>query len=531
MKNAMIVAPEPEAAEAGIEVLGRGGNAIDAALVCALVQGVVNPQMASLGGFGSMQIYMPSKGVHEVLEFYSQAPLAARADMWADKLVGQYQDGFGFILEGDISELGYQAICTPAAVAGYAEALKRYGTYDWVDIFGPAIQHAERGFMVRPHVHFYWTEPDVRIKVRDRLALTATGRSIYFNTDGSLKQIGEIIHNPGLTTTLKRLVAGGPECFYTGEIAEEIAADFKANGGLLTMEDLAACKVSVTEPIWGEYRGHLISSNPPPSSGFPMLELLHILESFDISAMEHGGFDHVLLLSEAMKRMTIDKERNMGDPLFVEVPHEQLISKAHCADLAASIRRGERAVVDRLDDRQRDTTHVTVVDREGNIALLTHSLGAPSGVITEGLGFMYNGLMSRFDPRPGRPASIAPGKRRPSSAAHAIVFKDGAPHIAIGAPGGSYIAPSVAQGIMNVIDFDMPIFDAVSAPRVVAVSNAIEVCNRIRRSVTDRLEAEKFKVKRSSRSHDFALLHAVKIDAGVCTGGADPRGDGCAYST
>jgi gamma-glutamyltranspeptidase/glutathione hydrolase len=529
--DAMIVAPQPEAAEAGAEVLERGGNAVDAAIACAFVQGVVDPQMSGIGGFGSMQVYMPGRGVHDILEFYARAPLAARPDMWTDLLLGQTRDGFGFLLEGGISEIGHLAVCTPGSLKGYAEALGRYGTFDWADVIAPAIAQAKRGFMVRPHVHWYWSldqSGSGEVDTIDKLRHSRTGREIYFRPDGTVKRPGDLVLNPDLTRTLERIARGGPDLFYRGEIAEEIAADMAAHGGLIGLDDLATYEVSTAAPVWGEYRGHRISTSPPPASGFPMLQLLHILENFDIGALEHGSAEHVRLLAEAMKRMTVDKDRHMGDPAYVEVPVDRLIAKDYCRTLAEDIRAGNRAEVSRLDKSSRDTTHISVVDAQGNAVALTHTLGSPSGAITDGLGFMYNGTMARFDPRPGRAGSIAPGKRRASSAAPTIVFKDGRPFVVMGAPGGSYIAPAMAQGIMNVIDFGMSMLEAVSAPRVMAVSNTIDVSNRIRRSVTDALAGQGYAVKRSWQSYAFAALHGIRIDGGVCSGGADPQRDGMA---
>ncbi|MCP1613679.1 gamma-glutamyltranspeptidase/glutathione hydrolase [Azospirillum lipoferum] len=529
--DAMIVAPQPEAAEAGAEVLERGGNAVDAAIACAFVQGVVDPQMSGIGGFGSMQVYMPGRGVHDILEFYARAPLAARPDMWTDLLLGQTRDGFGFLLKGGISEIGHLAVCTPGSLKGYAEALGRYGTFDWADVMAPAITQAGRGFMVRPHVHWYWSldqSGSGEVDTIDKLHHSRTGRDIYFRPDGTVKRPGDLVLNPDLTRTLERIARGGPDLFYRGEIAEEIAADMAAHGGLIGLDDLAAYEVSTAAPVWGEYRGHRISTSPPPASGFPMLQLLHILENFDIGALEHGSAEHVRLLAEAMKRMTVDKDRHMGDPAYVEVPVDRLIAKDYCRALAEDIRAGNRAEVSRLDKSSRDTTHISVVDARGNAVALTHTLGSPSGAITDGLGFMYNGTMARFDPRPGRAGSIAPGKRRASSAAPTIVFKDDRPFVVMGAPGGSYIAPAMAQGIMNVIDFGMSMLEAVSAPRVMAVSNTIDVSNRIRRSVTDALAEQGYAVKRSWQSYAFAALHGIRIDGGVCSGGADPQRDGMA---
>ncbi|WP_313137923.1 gamma-glutamyltransferase [Paracoccus jeotgali] len=534
IRNATIVAPQPEAVEAGAAVLERGGNAIDAALACAFVQGVVDPQMSGIGGFGSMQVYMPGRGIHEILEFYALAPAAATPDMWQDKLVGQSRDGFGFILENNMSEIGYLACCTPASLKGYETALRDYGTWDWAELIAPAIGYAEKGFKIRPHMHWYWTKDqsgDGQVNTLAKLRYSETGRRVYFHEDGRLRDVGEILRNPDLGRTLRRVAeSGSSDIFYHGEIAEQIAADFAANGGLIGREDLAQYGITRAEPVWGSYRGRRIASSPPPGSGFPMIELLHILENFDIAAMKHGSTEYVRTLFEAMKRMTIDKDAHMGDPVYVEVPVEALLSKDHAARLAGEIKRGERANVERLDLSQRDTTHISVIDKEGNAVALTHSLGSPSGAITDGLGFMYNGLMGRFDPRPGKPASIAPRKRRASSAAPTIVFEGEEPSIVIGAPGGSYIAPTVAQGIINMIDFDMNIHAAVSAPRIVGVSNSIDICNRIRRSVADELRAEGYEVLRSPQTYAFAALHAIRIAGGISSGAADPQRDGMAIS-
>lgn len=529
--SGMIVAPQPEAVEAGALVLKRGGNAVDAALACAFMQGVVDPQMAGVGGFGSMHVYMAG-GAHEILEFYARAPLRATPDMWTDKLVGQSRDGFAFLLKDGASEIGYLAACTPGSVKGYATALERYGTFDWADLIKPAIAMAKRGVMVRPHMHWYWTQDQSatgQVNTIDKLRFSNTGRAIYFRPDGAPKRPGDILVNADMARTLERLAAGGPDIFYRGEIAEEIAADMAANGGLIGRDDLAKYELSVAKPLWGEYRGLKIATSPPPGSGLSMLQILHMLDHFDVGAMEHGSAAHVMLLAEAMKRMTIDKDRHLGDPAYVDVPVERLLSRDYCGTLAGEIKRGERAEVTRLGDRSsRDTTHVSVIDGKGNAVALTHTLGSPSGAITDGLGFMYNGTMSRFDPRPGRAASVAPGKRRSSSAAPTIVFKNDRPSIVMGAPGGSYIAPSMAQGLMNVIDFGMSMSDAVAAPRIVAVSNVIDVSNRVPHYVTDEIETQGYKVKRSSQSYAFAALHGLRVDGARLEGGADPQRDGMA---
>lgn len=534
MNNSTIVAPQPEAVEAGAAVLERGGNAIDAALACAFVQGVVDPQMSGVGGFGSMHVYMPGKGVHDILEFYARAPLKATPDMWVDKVQGESRDGFGYILDGNISDIGYLAVCTPGSLKGYETALRDYGTFDWADLIAPAIDYARNGFPIRNHMHWYWSKDqagDGFANTQDKLRFSSTGRNVYFHEDGSLRNVGETLINREMADTLERVArSGGSDIFYHGEIAGQIAEDFAANGGLIGRDDLAQYTLSKVAPIWGEYRGHRIATTPPPGSGFPMLEILHILENFDLRSMQHSGTQHVRTLFEAMKRMTIDKDAHMGDPAYVDVPFEKLLSKEHAVSHAAAIMAGERADVRRMDASQRDTTHISVIDKHGNAVAMTHTLGSPSGAITAGLGFMYNGTMSRFNPFPGKPGSIAPGKRRPSSAAPTIVFKDDKPYIVVGAPGGSYIAPAVAQTLMNMIDFEMTALEAVAAPRIVGVSNTIDISNRIRRSVEKDLTAEGYDVARSSQTYAFAAVHAIKIENGISKGAADPQRDGLALS-
>jgi gamma-glutamyltranspeptidase/glutathione hydrolase len=529
----IVVAAQPEAAEAGVEVLRQGGNAVDAAIACAFSQGVVDPQMCGVGGFGAMQICMPKQGVHTVLEFFARAPLSATPEMWADKFIGQTRDGFVFLLNDQCNDIGYGSVGTPGNVAGYTEALSRFGTMSLRDIVAPAIRQSRRGVMVRPYVHYYWAldhGSDGQVNVEDKLRFSETGRQVYFRPDGTLKRPGDILHNTEMTRTLERIAEGGAETFYRGDIAREIAADMAARGGGITMEDLAAYRVREKAPCWGSYRGLRVASNPPPAGGGSLIELLHILGQFDLGALEHGSPEHLRILAEAMKWMTIDKDAHMGDPDFVDVPLERLLSAEHAAALAARIQRGEKAAVPRAEEPKDppDTTVVCVVDAEGNAVSMTHTLGIPSGVITPGLGFMYNGCMSGFDPRPGHAASIAPGKSRGSAMAPTILFDGDAPCMVVAAPGGTYIVPALAQAISNVVDFGMSMAEAVAAPRIVALSDTIDVSNRIPHGVTDALAAQGYPIARSYQSFAFGAPHGLALKDGTWHGGADPQRDGMA---
>ena len=527
-EHGMVVAAQPQAVEAGAAVLRSGGNAVDAAIAAGLVAGVVDPQMCGIAGFGNLQVLLPGDGVHRCIDFHARSPLATRPDQWEDLVVGETRDGFGFVLEGHVNDVGYQAVATPGSLLAYFEAQTTWGVKDWAEIVGHAIAWAEDGFVVRPHTAHWWAEGAVmgRADNRQRLRFSATGRDLYFRSDGSLKQVGDVLANPDLAATLRIIAAEGAEAFYTGRIAERIVEDMAANGGRITAEDLAEYRTVHNDPLVGDYRGHRITTNHPPGGGVMVLEMLNVLEHFDLTGMGHNTVDYVRTVTETMKRATSDKDAFVGDPAFVDVPVDRLTSAPHAAAHAASIKAGDRATVTRLAYEPADTTHVAVVDRDGNAASMTHSLGMPSGVITDGLGFMYNGCMAVFDPRPGNADSLAPGKSRFSSLCPTMAFDGDDLRIVLGAPGGTQIAMGVTQALLNVIDHGMTMSEAVSAPRVSGTSDAIDVANGVPWSVSQALEDEGYQVIRSPRTHDFAMVHGIRVDGGRLDGGADPAGDG-----
>ncbi len=531
MDRGMIVAPQPEAVEAGALMLRRGGNAVDAAIACAFMQTVVDPQMSGIAGFGMMQIAMPGRGIHECLDFHARCPAAATPGMWADLLEREAPDGFGFILKGRVNDVGYGSIAVPGSLLAFAEAVRDWGTMNLADIMAPAIARCHRGVSIRPHLYSRWTQNDAklgRINYDEKLRFTEDGRRIYFHTDGTLRRPGEILHNPDMARTLERIAKDGPDLFYRGAIADEIDADMRAQGGLLRREDLAAYRTRRNPPLWIEYRGVRLAGPQPPGGGVATFEILAILEQFDIAALGHNSPEHIRIMAEAQKRATGDKDRFVGDPEFVQVPVERLLGLGHAAAMAAEIRAGHKATVERAGGEPRDTTTVHVIDCHGNAVSMTHTLGTPSGVISPGLGFMHNGCMGAYDPRPGRAGSIAAGKSRLSSMAPCIGFRDDLPFLTIGAPGGAHIPLSVSQALSNIIDFGMPMLDAVCAPRISAPTGVIEVSNRIPEYVTDVVEAMGYRGTRSHLSYAFAAVHGVMRDGDRLSGGADPQRDGMA---
>ena len=534
MTQGMVVAPQPEAVEAGAVALMKGGNAVDAAMTCALVQTVVDPMMCGIAGFGTLQLYLPKQGYHGYIDFHTTAPAGVTEEMWEDQIESQSRDGFGFILKNRANEYGYLSIMIPGSLKAYYEAVEEFGIMDWKDIIQPAIDHAEEGFTVRPHTDEFWSSSNImgRMAMVDKLRRTNGAREIYLNSDGKTHPVGSRIQNPDMKRTLERIRDNGVDIFYSGEMAEEIVVDMRANAGLLTLDDLKSYKTVRSEPVWGKYRGYRVASSQPPSGGVMIIEMLNILENFNLSEIVHNSAEYITIVSEAMKYATIDKDKKMGDPAFENISISDFTDKKHAVSLAERIKAGEKANVVRFGHYQesKDTTHVAVVDEHGNVASMTHSLGMPSGVVTEGLGFMYNGCMGAFDPRPGTPHSIAPGKRRFTAMCPTIVFKGEDPYIIVGAPGGTFITMGVLQSILNVIDFNMSMQEAVSAPRFTSNSNTIDVSNRIPHFVTDALLHHGYSVVRSPFSYVFAGVHGIRILNGQWDGGADPGRDGMALA-
>ncbi|MCB1512167.1 MAG: gamma-glutamyltransferase family protein, partial [Hyphomicrobiaceae bacterium] len=486
MKQAMVSAPQPEAVEAGLDILAAGGNVIDAAVGAGLVQTVVDPQMCGIAGFGSMHIHLADKGIHTLIDFHGRAPHATRPDMWEKLIVRECDDGFGFVLKGEVNEIGYQSMTTPLTLKAFDEALNRFGTRSLADMLAPAIAYCEDGFPVRPNVSNFWNRGSENGRIARRRGLTdypATAK-IYTKADGSLYGVGEMLKNPDMGRTYRRIAEKGIAEFYEGAIAREIDADMRAHGGLITVDDLAQCRTVSSEPLWTTYRGYRVATNPPPGGGLMIVLMLNILENFDLAGMGHNSPDYIATVSEAMKIATVDKDSRMGDPAFFDIPMTELTSKDYARAMAERIKRGEKTNVPRMNGggpESKETTHICVADDAGNCVTMTHSLGSSSGVVTDGLGFMYNNCMMVFDPRPGRAGSLAPGKARFSALSPTIVFKGDQPFFLVGAPGGTTITMGNLQAILNAVDFGMSAQEAVHAPRFTTTSNTIEVTNRILR--------------------------------------------------
>ena len=526
---AIIVCPQPQAAEIGLDVMRRGGNAVDAAVTCAFVQGVIDPQMCGIGGCGAMLVHSPQAG-DALIEFYGTAGSRVREDQWERRFIREAADRYGYVLEGWVNDVGYQSVAVPGTVAGLYEALTRFGSISWEEAIEPAIPLARRGFPVTGFMHGYWTTdygPDVVPNVQ-RIQVTPAAKSIYTH-DGALYAIGEVMVQADLARTLERLASDGPEVFYKGDIAGAIAADFAANHGFITREDLESYQVNVTEPIRGTYRGLEVAAAGPPAGGLTLLQMLNFLEGFDLGAHGWPSTQAARLLVEAMAWAVADRELHVADPRFVEIPTGALADKQYAAKARQVVANGARA-----HDRA-DTTHVCVVDDGGNAVSLSHTLGSASGVVTPGLGFGYNDYMNCFDPRPGRPNSLRPGKTRVTMMTPTMVFDDHQLRVCVGAPGGTKIVSSILQVLVNVLDHRMSPVEAVSAPRVDFQGDVVQAEARIPRAVCDGLERLGYTVNRRTLNYDsyFARPQVIVAEKdGYLSGASDPRKDGgAAYDT
>ncbi len=527
--SAMIVAPQPEAVEVGTAMLEAGGNAMDAMLACAFTQGVVDPLMCGIGGLGVIHVYDPATGRHEVLDGLSTCPAACTEDMWAADFEGECTDGYGYRVRDAANELGHRAVTTPGILRNFALAHASYGSRPWGDLFEGAIGFARDGWIVRPHVAGVFATDEAGYGRRpyvQKLKYTADGAALYCRPDGSPKRLGDVVRNPALAATLASIARDGAESFYTGAIAANIVADMQAHGGLLSSADLAGFTPRTAAPIRVDYRGRQIAVPAPPAGGIMVAEMLRILERFDLVALGHNAPDYMRVVAEAMKIAGRDKDEHIGDPDFVVPPLEHLLSDAYADDCAARIKRGEKAALTRTLADSRGTTTISCVDRNGMVVSVTHTLGVPSGVIVPGAGFMLNGAMNWYDPRPGRAGSIAPGKRRFSSMTPTIVFEGGKPVATLGAPGGAWIGVAVLQALLNLLDFGMGMQEAVMAPRFSATTDAIDIGNRIPRATQRGLEAMGYAVNRSAATFPFAGVHGISFWDGQLDGGADPQRDG-----
>ncbi len=465
--HGMVVSTDAYASEVGVGVLQAGGNAVDAAIATSLALAVVNPEAGNIGGGGFMLIRL-ADGHDAALDYRETAPQAATRDMYLDES-GELTDA---------SVLGHRAAGVPGTVAGLWEAHRRYGSLRWHELVTPAIQLAE-GFEIRERQarSLKASEADLRIY---------PGTEEIFLPGGRVPDIGATFVQSDLAATLRRIQELGRDGFYRGVTADLIVQEMEHGGGIVTHEDLAAYEARWREPIRFEYRGHTVISMPPVSSGGATLaEIAHILEGYDLAALEWHSASTLHLLAEAWKRAYADRNAYLADPDFVSMPLARMLSDSYAAARRATI------ALDRATpsleigpglgtpEREQNTTHLSVVDAAGNAVAVTTTLNSFYGckVAVTGAGFLLNDEMDDFAARPGSPNqfglvqgennAIEPGKRMLSAMTPTIVLRpDGRLLLVVGSPGGATIITNVFQNISNVIDYGMDLQAAVNAPRL-----------------------------------------------------------------
>jgi len=532
-RRGIVVAPQPVAATIGAEILKLGGNAIDAAVATALAQGIVDPCNGGIGGFGSMLIHHAESGTTTAIGYHGRAGSRAFPEVFADHVVGQiHGHAERYEVRGAVNQIGYRSVVVPGVLAGFETAHRAYGRLPWSTLFEPAIQLAREGIPLPGEVYSQWTDltEGGHKSGLERLQATSACAAI-FAPGGALLKPGQLLRQSDYATTLERLARVGASDFYRGEIGHAIAEDFARNDGLFTAEDLQSYSAEVGEPVEGSYRGLGIRSAPLPASGIQVVELLHILEQLDLVALHRdneAGYVH--LLSRAMLATFADRARFMGDPRFVKVPIDLLVSKKHAVELAAIIRGDRPILVQGLEyGESSHTTHNCVMDAGGNAVSLTHTLGSASGVVTPGLGFIYNNCMYQFHPFAGHPNSIAAGKSRMTGLAPTLVLRGARPWMAIGAMGGTRMPSAIVNTLLNIVEHGMRPIEAVEAARFHAEGPWLEMESRLYWRLHRELESLGWTLRPSTKGYDraFAMVFIALFESdGTFRGGSDPRGGG-----
>lgn len=525
----IVVAPQPVAVELGVEVLESGGTAFDAAIAAGFMQMVADPFMCGLGGWGSGTVYQAATGTFEHIGFWPRIGAKMRPDMWVNDVKG-FTDLWRFPLFEDHRNLrDYTSIMTPGTVSGFGEIHRRYATRPWEELLRPSIELSERGYLVPEFVAEHVRKPMLPEipHPREKYAYNQAAKDLFHGPTGDMMDTSHPYRNPDQARSLERIARHGPEEFYTGGLAEEIIADFEANGAFVTREDLAGYRSVIEPPLTGTYRGHQIASSAVPGGGLLTLQILNVLEHFDIGAMDHSGPEHGFIVAAALAWAGVTRGNHLADPAFAHVPVEELLSKEYAADIAARIRRGE------LPDRKKlnkpgFTTHISVMDEAGNCVSITHTLTTCAGIVVPGTGFTWNNCVSLMDPIPGRPNSYEPGKARASAISPSIILKDGKPWVVIGAPGGWSISSAVSQAISNIIDFGMSPVEAADAPRFHSEGDPVYCELRVPQKTVAALSAKGMNVQQSLKNYErtFAKVQIAMYDDGRFRGGSDPRKDG-----
>lgn len=467
-RNGMVVSASDLATKVGIEILKKGGNAIDAAVAVGFALSVTFPAAGNLGG-GGFLVYHRNDGFATTIDFREKAPLSAHRDMYLDSLGNP---------RTDLSQSGATSVGVPGSVDGLIYAHQKYGKLKFNQVIEPAIKLAEKGFKLS-----YDLASSINSNFENFIKYESSKK--IFTKNGEKFQEGDLFVQKDLAKTLRLIKRHGRKGFYEGEVAELIVKKVQSLGGYITLEDLKNYRCIERYPVEGEYRGYkIISMGPPSAGGIALIQALNILENLDLKKEDYNSVKHFHYLIETLKRVYFDRAEYLGDSDFVYVPVEKLISKTYAKKLFEDIKSFSASKFDEVNtlkyfnNESLETTHYSVIDKDGNAVSVTTTINSSYGssIVVDGAGFLLNNEMDDFSIRPGvqnqfgltgkEANAIAPGKRMLSSMTPTIILKDNKPFLILGSPGGSMIITSVLQVIMNVIDFEMNLFKAVSFPRI-----------------------------------------------------------------
>ena len=525
-KNGMVVTSHFLATQSALTVLEQGGNAIDAAVTAAFSLAVTQPRSGNIGGGGFMMISSEKTDEVVAIDYREKAPSQATVDMFLDE-------------KGDAdsnrSRFSHLAAGVPGTVAGLALALEKYGTITLQQAVAPAIKIAEDGFIVTPRFSNGLKQREDRLKKWD------SSKKVFYKADGSYYEPGDRFAQKDLAETLKRISANGIEEFYQGKTAQLLVEEMKKHGGLITLDDMKNYSPIIRKPVQGTYRSYdIYSMSPPSSGGAHVIQILNILEGYDIGAYGHNSSKTIHLMAEAMKRAYADRSKYLGDEDFVKVPLKGITSKKYAEELRNGIDPAKATASKTilpgkpLPYESNETTHFSIVDKYGNAVSNTYTINFSygSGIVVDGAGFLLNNEMDDFSSKPGLPNAygliggeankVEPNKRMLSSMSPSIVKKDGKNFLVTGSPGGSRIITTTLQVIMNVIDHGLNIKSAVAAPRIHHqwLPDEIRIEEGISPDTINSLVERGHKVVQKS---SMGAIQSIMVKDGIMYGGADPR--------
>jgi len=517
--SAMVATANPIVSQIGSEILKEGGNAVDAAVAVMFALSVVEPWASGLGGGGFMLIKMQNSAQPVVIDFRERAPIGADPQLF-------YRDSETFRY---YAYTGFRSICVPGTVAGADLALSRFGTKKINEVLEPVIQLARKGFTVSDRFNKIITTYYDLIEMN-------RATSIIYLPDWLPLRIGDLVTREDFAVTLETLSLKGLQSFYKGEMASELTAEIERNNGLLVATDFYIYQPIIRNPVVGNYRGYQIMVPPPPSSGgVTLIQLLNILEKFNLKQLGYNSGDYIHVFTEALKLVLQDREKYSGDPDFARISIDGYLSKPYASTISTKIDSQQARFVtfdnSALKYESDNASHVSIIDRDNNIVSLTQTLDFyfGSGITHPKYGILFNNGLFHFSQDSVNINAIAPKKRSASSMAPTIILKDGVPVLILGSSGASRTISALAHIIISIVDFGMDIQSAIESPRFFYEKGKIELETRILSDSIERLKKLGHQVNlKTDYNTYFGIAQGIQIDAktGKLHGACDPRGEG-----